>query len=381
MKNTSALSRRNFLKLSASALAGLAFLNLPQPAFASRAGIKKVSLADCPVDPVEVAKGSDCVQNAWSFLLETTAALKDAALRDKVQQVLTFPAPTFMQQYVTDSSIQQIYQQLLQNGLVDASKITAETLFPPGKSDQVPQPFYSAPGSGYNSHHSYPGGLATHTAVNVTIVQGIIQTYRTIFGYEDSADTAVAGELLHDLAKPWVFQWQADGSSLPEQTIAGTGAHHIFSIAESIFREIPPAVITAQACAHNHPGTASDEAQVVHWIKAAAILAQKDPIRYGLLSPDGTTLPLPHKQAGFIVHLGDHDFVLSGPAAQQSAAMLKTVAQKEYGLQASELDGLAFHKIRNYVGAQFSFMRLQQAMSAGDPYSAAAKITKSILLP
>jgi len=76
--------------------------------------------------------------------------------------------------------------------------------------------FRTAPGSGYGSHHPYPGGLVTHTAANVEILKGIDQAYQTVFGYDCDYDVAVAAELLHDLAKPYVFQWQADGSSLKE---------------------------------------------------------------------------------------------------------------------------------------------------------------------
>ena len=54
----------------------------------------------------------------------------------------------------------------------------------------------------------------THTAANVEILKGIDQAYQTVFGYDCDYDVAVAAELLHDLAKPYVFQWQADGSSL-----------------------------------------------------------------------------------------------------------------------------------------------------------------------
>lgn len=56
----------------------------------------------------------------------------------------------------------------------------------------------------------------THTAANVEILKGIDQAYQTVFGYDCDYDVAVAAELLHDLAKPYVFQWQADGSSLKE---------------------------------------------------------------------------------------------------------------------------------------------------------------------
>lgn len=119
-----------------------------------------------------------------------------------------------------------------------------------------------------------------------------------------------------------------------------TGEHHVLSVAESITRKIPAPVVVAQACAHTHPGTAKDEAQVVGWIKAAALLAGVDPVRADLLAPGGETLPLPRRTEGFLVHLGDHDFVLSVPAAQWVTPVLRALAEEKYGLKGADLDGL-----------------------------------------
>lgn len=42
-------------------------------------------------------------------------------------------------------------------------------------------------------------------------------------------------------------------------------------------------------------------------LKAASLMAQKDPVAYGVLNKMGNGLPSPHHQEGYIVHLGDHD--------------------------------------------------------------------------
>lgn len=52
----------------------------------------------------------------------------------------------------------------------------------------------------------------------------VIHTYEDVFCYDVHTDIALAGRLLHDIMKPFVFQWQPDGSSLKEYTIAGQGA-------------------------------------------------------------------------------------------------------------------------------------------------------------
>ncbi|MGN0908569.1 MAG: hypothetical protein ACI4NA_03035, partial [Succinivibrio sp.] len=242
-----------------------------------------------------------------------------------------------------------------------------------------PQPFWSAPGSGFASHHPYPGGLATHCAANVEITLGLLKTYHDVMGYDPDYDTALAGQLLHDLAKPWVFQWNADGSSFKEYTIAGTGAHHVFSVAEAIARGLPAREIVAQACAHDHPGTPDDEKQVVGWIKAASVFADVDPAAIGLLDKDGERLPHPLAQEGFIVHLGDHDWVLSSPAAASCVDAIREVAQKDLGFDQKKLEGPEFNALRNYVGSQYSFMRLNHDLQDGDPHQKALAAVRSVI--
>ena len=53
-------------------------------------------------------------------------------------------------------------------------------------------------------------------------------------------DVVLASQLLHDLHKPWVFQWQADGTCRKEEPLAATGEHHVLSIAESLRRGLSP---------------------------------------------------------------------------------------------------------------------------------------------
>ncbi len=380
MNNKVDSSRRNFLKLSATAVAGAALTGFVRPAFANDVRVKALALDDIPEDAVACARSSELVQSAWNYLLNEISSLHDPALREKVLGFYSNTAPAFMERYQSNTAVRAVYNELLNADLIDPAKTSVDNLFPPLKAlGTTPQPFFSAPGSGYGSHHSYPGGLVTHTAVNVEITKQILKTYSDIMNYEYGYDITMAGQLLHDLAKPWVFQWQKDGSCLTEYTVAGTGAHHIFSVAESIYRGMPKDEIVAQACAHNHPGSKADEEQVVNWIKAASILAGVDPVREGLLNEDGTTLPTPHKQAGYIVHLGDHDWVLSVPAAQQSVAMLKQVAARRYAMSEADLNSIRFNKFRNYIGAQYSFMHVHQAMSAKDAFTAVSEIAACVV--
>ncbi len=375
-------SRRSFLKFTGAAAASLAVMNFAAPAFAANAKIKQLKLSEIPHDNIAIAKNSELVQNAYQYLLKQIDSLKSADLKAKVKSFYDNTVPTFMENFQSKAAVSKVYAELKAEGLIDPAKTPEDQLFPKLSSlTSGPQPFFSAPGSGYGSHHPYPGGLCTHTAANMEITQGIIATYRDIMGYDADYDAAIAGELLHDLAKPWVFQWNADGSSFKEYTIAGTGAHHIFSVAESIYRGMPANEIVAQACAHNHPGSDADEAQVVGWIKAASILAGADPVARDLLTSDRKHLPQILGQEGFIVHLGDHDWVLSSPAAKISVNLIAEVAKKEFGFSDADLKGARFNYLRNYIGAQYSYMRFHHAVQhgSGDAYKNALSVVRAVI--
>lgn len=356
--NRDPISRRTFLKLAAGSAAGAMLLHFPFTANAAESAkgmeIRPIALADLPKVAEDAAKASPLVKGAYEDILSIVDTIKDHSLKSAVLSMIKNPFPTFMENYTNASSIRRAYNTLLDQKLVDPTKITAETLLPPIPSTL--QPFMTAPGSGYMSHHPYPGGLATHVDSNLHITTALCKTYQDVFHYEVDYDIAVAAQALHDIEKPFVFQWQETGASRKEYTLAGQGAHHVLSIAESIYRGLPAAEIVAQACAHAAPTSAKEEADVVSWIKAASILTGKDPVRLELLTNDGEHLPSPHKQEGYIVHLGDHDWVLSVPASQKTIAILASIAEKDYDMTEEEIKGRRFNQFRNYIGSQISFM-------------------------
>ena len=377
------ISRRSFLKLAVGSAAGAMLFRMPFSADAKEAAtkameIRPIALADLPKAAEESAKASPLVKNSYEDILSIVNTIKDSSLKSAVLSLIKNPFPTFMENYTSSSAIQRTYNKLLDLKLVDPSQITAETLFPPVPSSL--QPFMTAPGSGYMSHHPYPGGLATHVDSNLHITVGLCQTYKDVFHYDVDYDIAVAAQALHDIEKPFVFQWQKDGSSRKEYTIGGQGAHHVLSIAESMYRGLPAAEVVAQACAHAAPTGPKDEADVVGWIKAAAIITGKDAVRLGFLTSDGEHLPTPHKQEGYIVHLGDHDWVLSVPASKKTIAILQSVAQKKYGFTEEEAKGARFNQFRNYIGSQVSFMYINHLSSLPDAENQILKLVEQIIL-
>ena len=359
------MQRRDFMKLGLIAGGAMAAMSLPsKKAFSFSPS--SVGLDECiAMSPVEMAEKSYLIQDAWKELQAQVRGIKDPAIRTITENILENPAPTFMERYSTKADRAALRKELIAAGLLDAEKVPEDADFPPTATDpkKSPQPFYSAPGSGYQSHHSYPGGVVTHTALNVKVSLALYEGYEAIYGFALDKNAVIASQALHDLHKPWVFQWQEDGSSRNELSLAGTGEHHVYGVAESMYRGLPPEVVVAQACAHNHPGSEKDEAGPVNWIKAAAILAGKDPIKEGYLSQSGDSLPIPRNEEYFVCHLGDHDWVLTVPAAKWLIPVVGKIAKQEYGMTDADLKGKKFNAFRNYLFSQASIMKLYQMLN------------------
>jgi hypothetical protein len=355
------VDRRDFLKVGLAAGATLA-VSTSFPRF-SWADVRSVRFADCmEMDAVAIADSSQLVTDSYRYLITTALGLKDKEIREKVLAILRNPAPTFAGELQDANNRQLVYQELQAKGLI--KDVPLDSFLPPISDDNSsPFPFYVGPGSGYTSHHSYPGGLATHVAFNTRMAKSFCENYTRIYGYHLNEDVAVASEMLHDLTKPWVFQWTDSGSCRTEQPLAGTGEHHCYSVAESIKRGLPAEVCVAQACAHEHPGFPEQEKKVVSWLTTAALLIGKDPELLGLLAEDGKTLPQPRQMENFVCHLADHDWVVSVPAAKWLIPVMEKIAVKYYGLSEEDLKTRKFNQLRNYVFAQTSIMELYQVLS------------------
>ncbi len=347
-------------------------------------------------------------------------------LRAATLDVLTNPATCVTHRAnLTADQRQAILDQLIAQGLVkpaDGASITGGLLagvFPTLVNDgsacpQLPQPFYSAPGSGTGGHHSYPGGLPVHEANNDRSDQSFQVQYEANYLTsgerkaavvsqslitecdEDCArvpaaidpDVIIAAPMWHDWAKSMVFQWNADGTEFAELNFGGsgindnnggpgdsrTGDHHIMSIAEAMSRGLSPLMVITQASAHSAP-TLGNEYKVVNWLRAAAILAQIDPVAKGYLTLDsqnhyrlpplrglGTGLDLnAHGQTNLRVeyalhNLSDADFIFSIPAVSSAQVLLATLAT-EFGYNPADTPNYN-NKYRNVVLANLSAVRL-----------------------
>ena len=334
-----------------------------------------------------IGTGSPLVKTAFDYLTNAAQGISDSNVR---QQTLdSFQSSNFCIQHranVSDSVKNQIISTLTAQNLVNPADGAAITgglkagIFPPVIADGnacplQPLSFKAAPGSNFGGHHSYPGGLAVHEAFNDQSSVNFADTYRGEYGrlgghslpidkgirrsgsVDINQDVVLAAPVWHDWAKRMVFQWNADGTEFTELNFGGTGTndnngaagdsrtggHHILSIAETMARGLPPVLVITQASAHSAP-TLGNEYKVVNWLRAAAIIAQIDPIAQGYLVKDGSgnyRLPPLYALGGVnlntsgqtnllveyqIHNLSDADFINSIPAVTEVQVLLQNIA-------------------------------------------------------
>lgn len=339
---------------------------------------------------IQLSQKSLLAQSAKQLILQQLQRVQNGKLRTITIDAIKKPTTCVAHRArVSDAHKEVILQNLKKAGLVDTADDATfpgglkTGVFPPLLQDgsdcpQLPQTFYSAPGSAFGSHHSYPGGLAVHEAFNYISDLNFANSYRHVYGNSQSdelpiinfsnslkpstnsqinEDVIITAPIWHDWAKSIVFQWNSDGTEFQELNFGGngqtdnygnsgdsrTGGHHIISLAESMKRGLSPDVVITQASAHSAP-TLGNEYKVVNWLRSAAILAQIDPVAADYLYRDskGNLRLPPLRRLGdldlnaagqtnllveYVLHnLSDADFVLSIPAVSISEVLLKNIA-------------------------------------------------------
>ena len=406
------------------------------PAFADQA-----ALGPWNAEAARLAASSALATSAMAYIKATAARIADPALRRETEDAVFNPDTCIRSRAnLTPARKQQIVDQLVAEALIDpaeAPRIPGGLLagvFPGVRDDgtacpKLPQPYASAPGSVFGGHHSQPGGLAMHVAVNMTSGLHLADTYRRVYGTLDGKalpvvrdtapqgtpdadlaiddDIAIATPIWHDWAKTFVFQWNADGSEYAEMNFGGngktdawgapgsskTGGHHLLGVAEAMARNIPPATLIAQASAHGAPN-AGNEHSVVNWIRTAAIIAGVDPVERGYLKKDaaGRLRLAPVRQLGSVdilaslpnqsnllyeyvlQNLSDADYTYTGPAAVQSDLLLRILAPK-FGYDAA--DATRYNTLyRNPVLAHLSAERVHILFTHGGLPRVEAEISK-----
>ncbi len=198
----------------------------------------------------------------------------------------------------------EILAKLKEEKLVD-EKATA--LFP----SHAAMPFIAAPGSPCEGHHGWPGGLLLHTLTNLELGVSYARVYRELEHVRLDENLIRLAAVWHDAAKTFTIEWGDDGVCTPkEETIAGTSAHHVWGVAEALYRGYPGRFAVTLASAHNPPLPGGGLSQLVDYLRAGAIIAGK-PFAAAGLTPDGKALASPPPIEAFVNHLDDHDFVLT----------------------------------------------------------------------
>jgi hypothetical protein len=373
-------------------------------------------------EAAQLAADSPLVRSADRFISRQAEQIRDQALRHETVDAITNRQTCVRHRAgITTQEKDRLVRQLLDQHLVRESD---GDLIPGGlragifplledgtDCPRLPQPFFSAPGSSYGGHHSYPGGLVVHETFNDLSNLQLAAGYRRVYGssrrdglpivgvgeghdIEISRDVTIGAPLWHDWAKTFVFQWNADGSEFIELPFGGagdnddygrpgdsrTGGHHIIGVAEAMKRGLSPDFVIAQASAHSVP-TSGNQFKVVNWLRAGAILAHIDPVARGYLVRDGQGLlrlpPLRHLGeidlvaagqlnvlAEYVLHnISDSDFTLTGPAVSIAQILLRELA-RHYGYDPLDV-GRYNRRYRNPALSYLSAERLLIMYSQG----------------
>jgi len=205
----------------------------------------------------------------------------------------------------------------------------------------------------------------------------------------------VAALCVHEYPKVWLYQWQKNGSWLEEpRTVFDNTwhAHCIYVTAELMHRRCDAALVTAVAAAHllsdlrtrmrGRQAICSWRGldRVAHFIKAAAVMAQVDPVAYGILERNGAEMtlgPLPAEQ--WVTHLADMNWPYAmGAAHLHTYPMLVRIAELDYGIGLKDLSGRVFNQFKNYVWSQIGQITLYEVL-VREGFEAARKVVKRLI--
>jgi hypothetical protein len=120
--------------------------------------------------------------------------------------------------------------------------------------------------------------------------------------------------------------------------------------------------------------------RVGHFIKAAAVLAQVDPVDYGLLEKRGGKIVLaPQPAEQWITHLADMNWPYTmGAAHLYTYPLLQQIANENLGLSASDLGKRPFNQLKNYVWSQLGQISLYEIL-VREGFEAARKTVLSLV--
>jgi hypothetical protein len=322
----------------------------------------------------EMARASRLVTSAYNELLQVAASLEDQAYRRLMTECIASPKITFLDLYPTPEDRRQIFAEMVGLGFFNPSD-SADEVFP--ANPRSPQTYLTAPSSHNDFYNAHPGGLAVTVAYNVRMAEAYTANYRQMYGLPINRDLPSAALCIHEYPKVWLYQWQEDGSWLEEpRTVYDDTwhAHCIYVTAELLHRRFDSRLVMAMAAAHQLSAlnASMDGKRVVcdwvglervaHFIKAAGVLAQVDPVEYGLLEKrDGKVVLAPQPAEQWVTHLADMNWPYAMGAAQlYTYPLLQQVARLDMGMTDNDLRARPFNQLKNYVWSQLGQITLYE---------------------
>ncbi len=328
------------------------------------------------MSPEDMARASRLVMGTYNELLQTAASIEDEGYRRLMTECIVDPKVSFLELYPTEQDRQKMFDEMVRLGFFNAED-DPEHVWPSGHMS--PQTYLTAPSSHNNFYNAHPGGLAVTVAYNIRMAEAYTSNYRQMYGVPINRDVSVAGLLIHEYPKVWLYQWQNDGTWLEEpRTVYDDTwhAHCIYVTAELMYRRFDSRIVMAMAAAHQLAFLNADMdgrdvvaswhglERVAHFIKAAAVLAQVDPVEYGLLEKKGgDTVLAPQPAEQWITHLADMNWPYTmGGAHLYTEPSLRQVAEDDLGISGSDLHGKPFNQLKNYVWSQLSQITLYEIL-------------------
>jgi hypothetical protein len=326
--------------------------------------------------PHEIAASSRLVTSAYNELLSVAASLEDDGYRRLMTECIAAPKVSFLELYKGDPDRSRIFAELVKLGFFNGEDAVDE-VFP--RDHLTPQTYLTAPSSHNDFYNAHPGGLAVTVAYNIRLAEAYTANYRQFYGLPINRDVASAALCVHEYPKVWLYQWLEDGSWLEEpRTVYDDTwhAHCIYATAELIHRRLDSRIVMAMAAAHQLSALDArmDGKKVVtdwvglervaHFIEAAAVLAQVDPVDYGLLEKrNGKLILTPQPAEQWITHLADMNWPYAmGAAHLYTYPLLQQVARDDLGLSERDLAGRPFNQLKNYVWAQLGQIVLYEVL-------------------
>ena len=326
------------------------------------------------MSPEDMSRASRLVMGTYNELLQTANSLEDPAYRRLMRECTAAPKIGFLEMYPSDDDRQKLFNEMVKLGFFNPED-DPDHVWPRGH--MTPQTYLTAPSSHNDFYNAHPGGLALTVAYNIRMADAYTENYRQVYGLPINRDLPVASLLVHEYPKVWLYQWLDDGSWLEEpRTVYDDTwhAHCVYVTAELMYRRYDSRIVMAMAAAHQMSmlDASMDGRDVVanwigldrvaHFIKAAAIMAQVDPVDYGLLERKNGDLVLATQPAEqWVVHMADMNWPYTmGAAHLYTWPMLKQIAGDALGVSSADLAGKPFNQIKNYVWSQLGQIPLYE---------------------